>query len=50
MAPTLAKKPTITITCGVGEKPRKLTDVANGKGNIAWVFNYTFPVDLESNG
>ena len=50
LVPTLAKKPTTSITCGPGEEPRKLTDVANGKGKDAWVFNYALPVDLESNG
>ena len=46
----IAKKPPTSITCGPGEEPRKLTDVANGKGKNAWVFNYALPADLDSNG
>ena len=47
---TLAKKPLTSITCGPGKEPRKLTDVANGKGKNAWVFNYALPADLDGNG
>ena len=47
---TLAKKPPTSITCGPGEELRKLTDVANGKGKNAWVFNYALPADLDGNG
>ena len=50
MVPTLAKKPLTSITCGPGEEPRKLTDIANGKGKNAWVFNYAIFADLDSNG
>ena len=50
LAPTLAKKPPITIACGAGEEHSKLTDVVNSKGKNAWVFNYAFSVDLESHG
>ena len=50
LVPTLAKKPPTSITCGPGKEPRKLMDVANGKGKNAWVFNYALPADLDSNG
>ena len=50
LVPTLAKKPTTSITCGPGEELRKLTDIVNGKGKNAWVFNYALPADLDSNG
>ena len=46
----LAKKPPTSITCGSGKAPKKLTDIANGKGKNAWVFNYALPADLDSNG
>ena len=48
--PTLVKKPLTSITSGPGEEPRKLTDVANGKGKNAWVFNNALSADLDSNG
>ena len=47
---TLPKKPPTSITCGPGEVPRKLRDIANGKGKNAWVFNYAHPADLDGNG
>ena len=50
LVPTLAKKPPTSITCGPGKEPRKLTDVANGKGKNAWVFNYALPADLDGKG
>ena len=50
LVPTLAKKPPTNITCGSGEEPKKLTDVANGKVKNAWVFNYALSADLDSNG
>ena len=50
LVPTLAKKPPTSITCGPGEEPRKLTDIANGKGKNAWVFSYALPADLDGNG
>ena len=46
----LAKKPPTSITCGPGKEPRKLMDIANGKGKNARVFNYALPADLDSNG
>ena len=50
LVPTLAKKPPKSITCGPGEEPRKVSDIANGKGKNAWVLNYALPADLDSNG
>ena len=50
MVLTLAKKPPRSIACGPGKEPRKLTDIANGKGKNAWVYNYALPADLDSNG
>ena len=50
LVPTLAKKLPTSITCGPGEEPKKLMDVANGKGKNAWVFNYALFADLDSNG
>ena len=50
LVPTLAKKPPTSITCGPGKEPRKLMDIANGKGKNVWVFNYALPADLDSNG
>ena len=50
LVPTLAKKPPTSITSGPGKEPRKLMDVANGKGKNGWVFNYALPADLDGNG
>ena len=50
LVPTLAKKPPTSITCTPGKELRKLTDIANGKGKNAWVFNYALPADLDGNG
>ena len=50
LVPTLAKKPATSITCGPDEEQRKLTDIANGKGKNAWVFNYSLPADSDGNG
>ena len=50
LVPTLAEKPPTSITCGRGEEPRKLTDIANGKDKNALVFNYAIPADLDGNG
>ena len=50
LVPTLAKKPPKSTTCGPGEEPRKLMDIANGKGKNAWVFNYALSADLGGNG
>ena len=50
LVPTLAKNPPTSITCVPGKEPRKLTDIVNGKGKNAWVFNYALPADLDGNG